>query len=245
MTASYDDGERIGKTKSEEVPYAVLGALENNSAPAFPAATAERSVDENSPRGTAVGAPVTATDPDLERAGGPNRKVTYWLGGTGGEDNDLFTVDAETGQIRVKTSQDYETPQGGRVNDSTDYTVSVMATDSSNVDTATPLVVTISLVDVDDAPVITLTAAGRLRQRLRRPESSMKAASQSRGRKATPLTSGSPALRWRNDDGGTPALSLSGADASLFRIGAFVPTDAIPTYRRKLRNTVLPLCPGL
>ena len=117
VTASYTDAEGAGKTRSEEVPYAVLGAIvAANTPPAFPAPTAERSVDENSPLGTAVGAPVTATDPDLERANGPNRKVTYWLDTTGA-DNGVFTVDAETGQIRVGTPQDFEAANGSGARD--------------------------------------------------------------------------------------------------------------------------------
>ena len=225
VKASYTDAEGAGKTWTEELPYPVLGAIveENNSAPAFAAATAERSVDENALPGTAVGAPVTATDPDLERAGGANRKVTYWLD-SAGADNGLFTIDPETGQIKVKTSQDFEA--GGSAASSTDYTVSVMATDSSNVDTAPPLVVTIHLVDVDDAPEINLTPTADPAT----PAAPVRI--EHEGGFAIERAEGNPGdltvstFTVEDDDGGKPALSLAGADESRFRIGAF-PADAV------------------
>ena len=110
----------------------------------------------------------------------------------------------------------------GRAPVTTDYTVSVMATDSNNVDTVTALTVTIHLVDVDDAPEITLTtAAAPVRI-------------EHEGGFAIERAEGNPGdltistFSVDDDDGGTPALSLSGADASLFRIGPFVPIADIP-----------------
>ena len=54
---------------------AVINAITANAPPAFSAATATRSVPENSPASTHVGAPVTATD-------GDNDPLTYTLEGT-------------------------------------------------------------------------------------------------------------------------------------------------------------------
>ena len=67
--------------------------------------------------GTAVGAPVTATDPGFD---GRQETLTYVL--TGGSD---FDIDSGTGQIRVKAELDYE--------DTTRQThqVTVSATDPS------------------------------------------------------------------------------------------------------------------
>ena len=75
--------------------------------------TASRRIDENAPKGTSVGAPVIATDPDLEEPGGNvNRKVTYWLGGeAGANDNALFSIDPASGQIMVEVSQNFEDPE--------------------------------------------------------------------------------------------------------------------------------------
>jgi len=75
---------------------------------------AVREVAENSPGGTLVGAPVTATDADGDA-------LTYALSGA-----DAFVIDAATGQIRVADGAvlDYET--------ATSYTVTVSATDGKN-----------------------------------------------------------------------------------------------------------------
>ena len=61
-------------------------------------ATTTRSVDENSPAGTSVGAPVTGTDTE-------NDPLTYSLSGT---DAASFDIGTSTGQIMVKAALDYE-----------------------------------------------------------------------------------------------------------------------------------------
>ncbi len=73
-----------------------------NNEPAFPAETATRNVEENSPPATRVGDPVTATDEDA------GDTLAYTLGGNNA---DLFTIDGSNGQISVGsgTSLDYET----------------------------------------------------------------------------------------------------------------------------------------
>ena len=112
------------------------GTTVANSAPDFGANTASRSVPENSPSGTSVGAPVTATDAD-------NDTLTYRITGpnTGG-----FTIDATTGQLRSGPAENYD------FEDSTknSYTVTVTATDphggSGSVE------VTIAVTDVNEPP---------------------------------------------------------------------------------------------
>ena len=114
VTATYTD-RRGGtpKTASKIIENPVLGALDTNTEPAFPTATANRKVSENAPVGTTVGAPVTATDPDFETTANRNsRKVTHWLGGDG-TNNGLFSIDPVNGQIKVTIPQDFEDPQGG------------------------------------------------------------------------------------------------------------------------------------
>ena len=64
---------------------------------------------ETSEKGVKIGAPVRATDPE----GADDEELTYWLsGGTSGVDgvedtddaeaNTLFSIDADTGQLRTK-----------------------------------------------------------------------------------------------------------------------------------------------
>ena len=95
------------------------------------AAPQTRDVAENSPAGTTVGQPVTATDPE----GSP---LTYAL--TSNE----FAVGRLTGQLTVKSgaSLDYETTSV--------YSVTVQASDGAN---TTDIPVTINVTDVNEAPV--------------------------------------------------------------------------------------------
>ena len=69
-----------------------------NSAPAFTGAMLVREVAENSPAGTAVGAPVPAADPN----GDP---VTYSIEGPAAA---LFSIDSGSGQIATVAALDYE-----------------------------------------------------------------------------------------------------------------------------------------
>ena len=90
-----------------------------------------RRVAENSPPGSSVGAPVTATDPD----GDP---LTYSLGGA---DAASFAIDPQSGQITVGdgTLLDFETTSR--------YRVTVYATDGTE---AASIQVTIAVIDVLD-----------------------------------------------------------------------------------------------
>ena len=105
--------------------------------PAFPSATATRTVDENAPAGTNVGAPVTATETDV------GDSVTYALSGTNAGS---FDVASATGQITVGsgTDLDYETKD--------QYSVTVTARDThGGTDSVT---VTIDVNDVDEAGLL-------------------------------------------------------------------------------------------
>ena len=106
----------------------------SNTAPTFPSLTASRSVAENSPANTDVGAAVTATD-------GDNDTLTYTLEGI---DEASFTIVSTSGQIRTRSgvAYDYETTPS--------YAVIVKADDGNGgTDTVT---VTITLTDVDEPP---------------------------------------------------------------------------------------------
>ena len=127
-TASYTDGH--GPRKSAQA--ATDAPVPSNAAPAFPDAQSgelELSVAENTNAGEAVGAPVAATDAEKDA-------LTYALGGG---DAALFTIDPDTGQIRVGpgTALDYE-------GDRNVYTVDVTATDSSGASTTIAVTITVT-----------------------------------------------------------------------------------------------------
>ena len=115
-------------------PWSLSGSGQTNtagnSAPTFSSLTTTRSVAENSPANTDVGAPVTATD-------GNNDQLTYTL--EGGMDASSFSIVSTSGQIRTRSgvTYDYETKSS--------YTVIVKADDGNGgTDTVT---VTITLTD--------------------------------------------------------------------------------------------------
>ena len=105
-----------------------------NFPPSFGAGPLSREVPENSPSGTAVGAVVTATDPDA------GDTLTYSLSGT---DASSFSIDSSTGQISVAsgTTLDRETKNG--------YQVEVGVSDSKdsngNADTVVDATITVNI----------------------------------------------------------------------------------------------------
>ena len=122
-------------------PWSLSGSGQTNtagnSAPTFPSSTATRSVAENSPASTDVGAPVTATDIDI------GDTLAYTLEGM---DASSFSIVSTSGQIRTRSgvTYDYETTPS--------YTVIVKANDGNGgTDTVT---VTIDLTnDVNERPL--------------------------------------------------------------------------------------------
>ena len=135
VTATYTDDFGSEKTATAVSAQRVRAAPSTNAAPAT--GTATRSLDENSPAGTAVGSPVTTTDPNEDI-------LTYSLGGTNA---DNFSINRGTGQITVKAgaSLNHET------NESQD--VIVTATDPSGEDGT--ITVTINIKDVNESPRLT------------------------------------------------------------------------------------------
>ena len=122
--------EVVASDAAAAVRITVTITVITNVAPAFPGASAARSVTEGASVGARVGAPVTATDPDGDA-------LTYSLGGANAGS---FSIGGTTGQITVGsgTTLDYETR--------TSYSVVVTATDpSGESDTIT---VTINVTDV-------------------------------------------------------------------------------------------------
>ena len=93
-TAFYEDRRGSNKTAHS----APTGRIEDlrpatNSAPTFEDDTVTRSIGQGAAAGRAIGAPVTATDPDQDDV------LTYSLSGA---DADAFDIDAATGQIQTK-----------------------------------------------------------------------------------------------------------------------------------------------
>ncbi|MCE2458069.1 MAG: cadherin domain-containing protein [Dehalococcoidia bacterium] len=132
-TATYDDGYSSGKSASAVSENTVRELPVNNDPPRFLSQFERRSVDENTAPGQNVGDPVTAIDD-------PADNLTYWLDGTNAG---MFSIVRSTGQIQTRMPLDYES--------NSSYRVTVIAADPSNATTSVP--VTITVVNVDEAPV--------------------------------------------------------------------------------------------
>ncbi len=119
-----------------------ISVTDMNEAPAFDADMAERSVEENTAAGEALGDPIAAMDMDADDT------LTYTLGG---DDAESFAIDGETGQLTTMAALDYETKNS--------YTVMVTATDSG--EASDSIMVTITVTDVNEAPAFDADMAER------------------------------------------------------------------------------------
>ena len=152
VEATYNDGRGGGKIAQAVSEYMTIARIASNTAPEFPATSTTRAVLEETDAGTSIGNPVTATDADS------GERLTYWL-----TENDaaLFTIDAKTGQLKVKTKLNYEgILKDGDVIDQcradNACQVTVNAADSSGIATDPPIGVTISVIAVDEKPTFDL-----------------------------------------------------------------------------------------
>ena len=116
-----------------------------NEPPEFSVETASRTIAENTTTGVAIGAPVTASDPDTADT------PAYTLGGT---DANFFDIDTSSGQLRTKAALDYEVKNT--------YQISVSVRDGKNAegnpdaaDDAT-ITVTITVTNVEEPGKVTL-----------------------------------------------------------------------------------------
>ena len=134
VTVEYTDGHGSGKRLQEASDQRTQEPPPVNHSPEFSDASAERSVDENSGAGTAVGAPVTATDQNGDT-------LTYDIRGG---DIGSFTVDGSTGQIRVVDGAVLDHEAG------ITYSVTLTATDPSNASDSISVEITVT--DVNEAP---------------------------------------------------------------------------------------------
>ena len=146
-TALYEDGHDSGKSAAILSDNKVQAADTTNSAPSLGGdSRLTRAVAENTPMGGNVGSAVAARDPESDR-------LTYTISGNSPSP---FGIDSTTGQIYVRTraALDYES-------DTTEYKVTVSVHDGrdayGNPDTTIDdsIEVTISVTNVDEAPVFT------------------------------------------------------------------------------------------
>ena len=239
-TATYTDGHGVNKSKSAVSVNPVVRNLIND-APVFvyvegdeiPDGNSEdyddvgepvpdttpvaRKVAENSPAGTTVGAPVMAIDEDGDT-------ITYELVDTAatGEDEESFTIDSATGQIRVKA--------GTMLNTEADdtYTVTVRAKDRSDTDATQSrdeIEVAITVTDVPEAPSLNEETTTTGLTAISTPENTSITAAALSTYTATD----------HEDDAASPQRelkwSLSGDDSDMFELCdvATDPTCAAPT----------------
>ena len=135
-TASYDDGAGAGKSAWAVSANPVRALAPGNNDPSFTPAPDTRTVDENEPADTIVGAPFVATDAD-------NDRLSYFLSGT---DAAAFEINSSSGQLRTRAALDYEAQQT--------YAVDVTATDPSG--GFGEVTVTISVGNVQEAGTVAL-----------------------------------------------------------------------------------------
>ena len=105
-----------------------------NEPPSFTDTAVTLTVAENTPPGTNIGDPITATDPD-------NDEIRYTLQG---DDAELFNINPRTGQISVgdNTQLDYETQPNT-------HQLQVTATDPDGTNTNTTINITINITNIN------------------------------------------------------------------------------------------------
>ena len=125
-----------------------------------------RRIEENTAPGMRVGPPVFATDnnhlaaDDADDPGGPRDVLTYSLGNGDTQDDGLFSIDQITGQIMTKAPLNKESLDDDDRDTTTDgiqLRVTANATDPSGV--IGQVIVTIHVLDVDEAPAVRGPAA--------------------------------------------------------------------------------------
>ncbi|MGM0589960.1 MAG: cadherin domain-containing protein [Bacteroidota bacterium] len=144
---SRDAEVSISSNDPDENPYTfAISGTGINTTPSFISATTT-SIDEN---GTAA-LDIQANDGD---GGSTDANLTYSI--TGGADQSLFSIDASSGALSFKTAPDYENPSDGDTNN--DYEVDVQIDDGGAVNNTATQSITISVSDVDEAPVFVSSA---------------------------------------------------------------------------------------
>ena len=219
VVATYNDGRGSSKKATAVSEYQTIATISTNSRPEFSEASPVRVMLESAAPGTSIGNPVTATDDDS------SERLTYWL--TSGDDNEKFDIDAKTGQLKVKDKLNYETPvqNDGTVECTSDAcSVTVNATDSSGGNEGTGSVrVTINVTGVGEAPIFDtadLTATP--------PVNPIEVVIQE---KSTGDNLRVGDYRADDPENDVPTLSLTGADAGMFKLADNTATEAGKVYQ--------------
>ena len=179
VTVTVSDGN--GGTDSIAVTIHITNT---NEIPVFTEGdSASRSIPENTAAGIDIGNAVSATDGDADA-------LLYTLGGT---DAAAFGIVSTTGQLQTRAALDHETKDT--------YSVSVNVSDGKGGSDSIP--VTISVTDVNEAPVF---SEGDDATRFIAENT------------ASSVDIGPPVEATDEDDGDTLAYSLSGTDATSFSI---------------------------
>ena len=135
--ATYTDDRAANKMADFVSPYRVRPAkVEDNSVPEFSPTAHTRRVHEGK-AGMEVGAPVTATDADGDVR---NYRIST-------NDTDAFEIDPETGQIATAIDLDFDADGV-----ETSFTIMVEAVDSAGGASDPTATVTITLLNVNEAP---------------------------------------------------------------------------------------------
>ena len=195
METDTDEGYLSGVSVTVNLTDVDEEAAPANGAPAFPGASATRSVAENSAGGVNVGDPVTATDPD------DGDTLTYTLSGT---DAAAFAIAAGTGQITTKTGVTYD------YEDKSSYSLTVGASDGNG--GTDSVAVTVNLTDVNEAPVFGEGEPDETGIMFTTREVAENSPAGTNVGSAIDVTD--------PDDGDTLSFSLSGTDATSFAIDA-------------------------
>ena len=142
-TVSYQSAGGVDQDVQSDATLVVRVA---NQLPAFPSATATRSVPENTAAGVAIGLPIGATDADDDT-------LTYSLSGV---DASSFTFNSVSGQISTAAALDFETRNA--------YELTVSASDGEG--GVGSVAVTIRVTNVNEPPdrMARPTAAGGFEQ---------------------------------------------------------------------------------
>ena len=164
-TATYTVGADTGLTAAVMSEYRVRANVlrDNNASPDFRGGSTTRMVSEAAAEGTAVGDPVIAHDPDT------NDILTYSIDtaatASSTTDHTYFSIDWDTGQIRVAAGLDADSNQGratgGNDSDSGTYVLVVRVTDSTEAVDATgtgstdTIRVTVTATGENEAPKVT------------------------------------------------------------------------------------------
>ena len=200
VVATYSDSRGPNKTASYVSVNPVQAARDDNTPPEFALTDETRGITENATGN--VGSPLMATDDDGDI-------LTYSLA-DGGTDNGSFDIDRATGQLMVgEAGLNFESPADlGDIAGNNTYVVTIKATDSHGVDSAT-VTVTITVTDVNENPTFTGGVEGMAPDRR---EDSVNASPPP----AVDLTISTYVAT--DPEGADVTLSLMGDDANIFEL---------------------------